>query len=186
MSISVSSSMTKVTLEYSENTTKFPEKPTPKPKQHSVSIGTIRHLVMPTKTIAKCKPTTNSWAGIKTQQCTVTKKSTDNLIWYVPQKEKNGQVLNTKYCSDQTERNRLGRNGQEVSPLSVGVLRVHFTLDSTLSKQKRKLITSKIQTPVNQDTKIVINEECLSVLRPRFFEDYSYYLINNGFEKPYP
>ena len=146
---------------------------------------------MPTKTIAKCKPTTNNWEGIKTRQCTVTekstgKKSTDNLIWNIPQKGKTGQVININYCSDQIVRNRLERNGQEVNPLSVGVLRVHFTLDSTLHKQKREIVTSKLKTHLTQHKKIVIKNECNSVMRPRFYEDYSYNLLDNSFKKPFP
>ena len=60
VSFNVSSSMTKVTLEYSENTIKIPEETTRKPKQQFVSISAIRHQVMPAKTIAKTKITTTS------------------------------------------------------------------------------------------------------------------------------
>ena len=128
--------------------------------------------------------------GDKTRQCTVTEKSTEknityNLIWNIPQKGKNSQVININYCSDQKPCNCLDRNGQEVNPLLVGVLRVHFTLDSTPHEQKREIVNSKLKKPLTQQ-KLVKKNQFNIVMRHRFYEDYSHKLTDNSFKKPFP
>ena len=156
ISINVPSPMTTVTLDYSKNPEKTHKMLTPNQKQHSVSINKSRHLVMPAKTIKKYQPVKNKWdEKRKTRQCTAKEKSTGEKstnyrIWNIPQTRKSGQVINTNYCSDQKPYNCLDRNGQEVNPLLVGVLRVHFTLDSTPHEQNQEIVNSNLKIALTQ------------------------------------
>ena len=106
------------------------------------------------------------------------------MLWNIPQTKKHGEFLNHQHGSDQTDSNHLGGNGQEVRPLSAGVLRIHFILDSILSSQKTHQIVSDISDPINQDGKIVKSEEnARTSCYLGFVKDIGY-LIYNIFDKP--
>ena len=140
MSISVSSSPTKVTLECPDNNSQRSDDNSHEnyhfPNIWDTKDTNYRHLVMPTKTIRKYNKQTSTCEEHKEmRQCTAKKPSTKDIVtayrtWNIPQNKKGSQVSNTNYYSNQTCYNRLGTNGQEVNPLLDGVLRVHFSLDS--------------------------------------------------------